>query len=170
MSYSLRSTLLLIVTLVVTHIHAATLLEYNDTLTNPNVSEISRCYDDEHSRYHPITMDCLQARQNIPRGGDLGLFHRSGPPDRYRLPHIVTTRTCTIIIDLQDDRSDFASWNTISLSARALILTCSKGISAEATTGGTALIGQTGQIKISLIKIPPRPPGLDNITESASTS
>ena len=170
MSYALRSTLLLIVTLFVTHIHAATLLEYNDTLTNSNVSEISRCYDDEHSRYHPTTMDCLHARSHIPRGGDLGLYHRNGPPDEYRLPHIVTTRTCTIIIDLEDNRPDFASWNSVSLSARALILACSKGRYAEATTGGTAFIGQTGLIKISLLKIPPRPPGLDNITESASTS
>ena len=170
MSYSLRSKLLLIFTLFVTRIHAATVLEYNDTLTNSNVSEIPRCFDRHHSIYHPTTMDCLQARQYIPRGGDLGLFHRNGPGDGYRLPFIVAIRTCTINIDLEDDGSEFASWNTISLSARALILACSKGSYPEATTGGTALIGHSRRITKSLLKLPPRPQGHDSITESASTS
>ena len=169
MSCSFRSTFPLIVTLFVAHIHTAILLEYNNTLSDSHVSVTPQCYDDEHARYHPITIDCIEARQQIPLGVHLGLFHQNGPADEFRLPVIASARTCTIVIKLEDMNTDLSSWNAISFSTTTLIHTCSKGIEPEATTGGIMVVGRGKQIKIVLLKIPPVPPGLDNITESAST-
>lgn len=170
MSCSLRSTFLLMVTLFAAHNYAAILPEYNNTMTSFNLSKNAHCYDDDHTRYHPITMDCLQAQQLIPTGGDLGMFHRAGPDDEFRLPVIVSTRTCTIVIDLKTNLPQLATWRAVSFATRALIQICSKGSAPGAKTGGVGHVGQSHRIRISLLKIPPGGPGFDNITESASTS
>ena len=177
MSYILRSPFLLIVTLFVAHIHAAILFEYNSTSTNLNVSSnvAARpiCYDTEKTALHPFTLDCLQAQDSVPSEAMIGLFHRQGDADTFQLPVLASYGTCTIVIRLENTIPDISSWATISQAARTLILTCSIGRPPQAKTGGYTHVGMKQQIRISLLKIPPGDPGLDNITNitaSASTS
>ena len=167
MSHSSRSTFLLITTLFVADIFAATPSEHNNTIANFNVSKNPHCYDDEHDKYHPTTIDCLHARRGIPIGWVTGMFHRDGPDDKFQLPIITSDRTCTIVIDLEGNLPESTTWSRINLATRTLIRTCSKITDTEAKTGG---ITHVGQIRISLLKIPPGDPGFDNITESVSTS
>ena len=170
MSYSLRALLLLMITLFVAHIHAATLLEYNKTITDPNVSSNPHCYGDEHSVYHPGTLDCLQARDYVPKGTILGVFHKNGAADGFKLPLSFSTRTCTIIIDLESNIPEFSTWKTVTLATTTLIHSCSQGWGPDAKTGGYSHVGQGEQIRISLLKIRSDDPIFDNITASAATS
>ena len=177
MSYILRSPSLLIVTLFVSHINAAVLFKYDSTSTNLNVSSNvatrPTCYESELSRFHPATMDCLQAQNVIPKDEMMGFFHRQGRADGFLLPVFVTYGTCTIVIGLENNVAEFSSWNTISQAARTLIYTCSKGRASEAKTGGHTNLGIGQQIRISLLNLPIGDPGLSNITNitaSASTS
>ena len=175
MSYLLRSTSLLIITLFVAHIHAAILFEYNSTSTNLNasfnVAAHPNCYGTEHTEYHPDTLDCLQAQNLLPSGETPGLFHRGEPIDIFRLPGLASYRTCTIVVQLEGNIPAVCAWSTISRAARTMIRTCSGGSAPEAKTGGYTHVGNGRRIRISLLKIPPIDPGLDNIINiTASTS
>ena len=170
MSYSLRSIFLIIAILFPAHIRAAALFEYNNTIAKFNAPISPHCYDDDDARHYPVTLDCLQARQRIPVGEIIGMFHRGGPSDGFQLPLIVSARTCTILIGLEDDLPELTTWSAINLATTALILICSKITDREAKTGGFTHVGQGQQIKISLLKLPSGDLGLDDITESASTS
>ena len=121
MSYSLRALLQLIVTLFVAHIHAAALLEYNSITTNLNVSSNPHCYGDEHSAWQPVTLDCLEARNYIPKRREVGIFHQNGAADGFQLPLIISTRTCSIIINLESNIPEFSTWRTVSFATTTLI-------------------------------------------------
>lgn len=177
MSNLLRSTSLLVVTLLVAHIHGAMLLEYNSASTNLNVSSDLAanpiCYTPDYINFHPSTMDCLRVQDMLPRDTTLGFFHPSGIDDMYRLPISASFRTCTVVIRLENKIPEFSSWSTITQATRTLIHTCSIGTSTQAKTGGFTHVGVGSQIRI-VVRTPPLGDAgfndMTNITASASTS
>ena len=177
MSYLLRSTLLLVVTLLVAHIHAAILLEYNSTSTNFNVSSnvaaSPTCYTPDYDQFNPLTMDCLRVQAMLPRDTQIGFFHPHGIDDMYKLPISASFRTCAVVIRLENSIPEFSSWSTIAQATTTLIHTCSIGTSAQAKTGGFTHVGVGSHIRIVVRTPPLDDAGLNdntNITASASTS
>ena len=177
MSYLLRSTLLLVGTLLVAHIHAAILLEYNSTSTNLNVSSnvaaSPTCYTPDDVGPHPLTMDCLRVQEMLPRDTTISFFHPEGIDDMYKLPITASFRTCEVVIRLENRIPEFSSWSTITQATRTLIHTCSRGTSTQAKTGGLTHVGVGSKIRIVVRTPPLGDAGLNditNITASASTS
>ena len=177
MSYLLRSTLLLVVTLLVAHIHAAMLLEYSSRSTNlngsSNVAASPTCYTPDYINLQPLTMDCLRVQDMLPRDTAMGFFHPHGVDDMYKLPISASFRTCSVVIRLENKTPEFSTWSTINQATRTLIHTCSVGTSTQAKTGGYTHVGVASQIRIVVRTPPLDDAGLNditNITASASTS
>jgi hypothetical protein len=85
----------------------------------------------------------------------VGVFHISGGRDKFQLPYVAsvggkTSGGCAVTVDLPFHVSDSCSWHEIWLAAKDLMETCREPNTNYPHTGGYTMIGQSGNIRISI--------------------
>jgi hypothetical protein len=120
-----------------------------DKPLRPECLKPSRLFD-----LRPRVIDCGRILDDLPQSEELADFHIQGEKDDYKLPWEKTRETCQVSIELNKFWvADIGSWMGIKLVALNLSTSC-RSYTKDPRTGGSAVTGTGGRIKITLRKNP----------------
>lgn len=103
----------------------------------------------------PLLPDCLVAVRMLPHNDYVGTFHVGGGASLWRLPHIARHDSCTILVNLHEDRDvELGSWEDVLTAAVEAAIQCRSGVepTGERRTGGWITAGAENGIVINVLK------------------
>ena len=103
----------------------------------------------------PLSPDCIVAVRMLPHNDYIGTFHVGGEASLWRLPHVERYDSCTVSVNLHEDRDvEMGSWEDVLNAAVKVVLGCRSafGPTGEQKTGGWITAGAENGIVINVLK------------------
>ena len=103
----------------------------------------------------PLSPDCIVAVRMLPHNDYIGTFHMGGGASLWRLPHPEHHGSCTVSVNLHEDRDEeMGSWDDVLNAATKVVLGCRSAFepTGEQRTGGWITAGAENGIVIEVLK------------------
>ena len=103
----------------------------------------------------PLLPDCIVAVRMLPHNDYVGTFHMGGEASLWRLPHPESHESCTVSVNLHEDRDvEMGTWDDVLNAATKVVLSCRSafGPTGEQRTGGWITTGAENGIVIEVLK------------------
>ena len=101
----------------------------------------------------PLLPDCIVALRMLPHNDYIGTFHMGGEASLWRLPHPEHHDSCTVSVNLHEDRDvEMGSWSDVLNAATKVVLNCRSAFepTGEQRTGGWITAGAENGIVINV--------------------